>query len=315
MTSESTTTHSMRRYVLAGLVAVTTFAAGVLARGQGAAMGDAVLQPLTHDVAKELAMKITEPFTFAAVGDIIIRKPVGTGDAGYQALTKVMRDADITYANMEGPILDEATFRGPLAGGPKSVVDELKTMGVRIMTTANNHTMDAGDAGMYETNRLLDEAGIVHAGSGRNLADAREARIAATRKGTVAVIGMYSIDPSNSPEPSRYFDATNTKAGLALARKLLVHRKNPNKQIFLITDGKPSAIWERGQLYKNPFGLDLKIVNRTLEEADAWFEYLESTRGQSETRYAEVEPWAWARLSQRLRAVRARRARLRPAAA
>ncbi len=62
---------------------------------------------------------------------------------------------------------------------------------------------------------------------------------------------------------------TNTKAGLALARKLLVHRKNPNKQVFLITDGKPSAIWEHGRLYKNPFGLDLKIVNRTLEEADA----------------------------------------------
>jgi hypothetical protein len=52
-----------------------------------------------------------------------------------------------------------------------------------------------------------------------------------------------------------------------------------------------------------------------LEEADAWFEYLEATRGQTETRYGEVEPWAWARLSQRLRAVRARRARLRPAAA
>ena len=52
-----------------------------------------------------------------------------------------------------------------------------------------------------------------------------------------------------------------------------------------------------------------------IEEADAWFEYLEATRGQTETRYGEVEPWAWARLAQRLRAVRARRARLRPAAA
>jgi hypothetical protein len=52
-----------------------------------------------------------------------------------------------------------------------------------------------------------------------------------------------------------------------------------------------------------------------IEEADAWFEYLEATRGQSETRYGELEPWAWARLSQRLRAIRARRARLRPAAA
>ncbi len=52
-----------------------------------------------------------------------------------------------------------------------------------------------------------------------------------------------------------------------------------------------------------------------IEEADAWFEYLEATRGQTEARYVEIEPWAWARLSQRLRAVRARRARLRPAAA
>jgi hypothetical protein len=52
-----------------------------------------------------------------------------------------------------------------------------------------------------------------------------------------------------------------------------------------------------------------------IEEADAWFEYLEATRGQSELRYKEVEPWAWARLSQRLRAVRARRAKHRPATA
>jgi hypothetical protein len=52
-----------------------------------------------------------------------------------------------------------------------------------------------------------------------------------------------------------------------------------------------------------------------IEEADAWFEYLEATRGQSETRYGELEPWAWSRLNQRLRAIRARRARLRPAAA
>jgi hypothetical protein len=51
-----------------------------------------------------------------------------------------------------------------------------------------------------------------------------------------------------------------------------------------------------------------------IEEADAWFEYLEATRAQSALRYKEVEPWAWARLSQRLRAIRARRSKLRPAA-
>jgi hypothetical protein len=51
-----------------------------------------------------------------------------------------------------------------------------------------------------------------------------------------------------------------------------------------------------------------------IEEADAWFEYLEATRGQSAIRCKEVEPWAWARLTQRLRAIKTRRAKLRPAA-
>jgi hypothetical protein len=52
-----------------------------------------------------------------------------------------------------------------------------------------------------------------------------------------------------------------------------------------------------------------------IEEADAWFEYLETTRAEaSSSRYQEVEPWAWARLSQRLKAVKKKRARL-PAAA
>jgi predicted phosphatase len=52
-----------------------------------------------------------------------------------------------------------------------------------------------------------------------------------------------------------------------------------------------------------------------MEEADAWFEYLEATRAQSDFRYKEVEPWAWARLSQRLRAIKTKRQKLRPAAA
>jgi len=61
---------------------------------------------------------------------------------------------------------------------------------------------------------------------------------------------------------------TNTREALQLARGLLSRQKQPNKQIFLITDGKPSAITEGGRIYKNPFGLDMRIVNLTLEEAD-----------------------------------------------
>ena len=62
---------------------------------------------------------------------------------------------------------------------------------------------------------------------------------------------------------------TNTKAGLELAREILRKKKQLNRQIFMLTDGKPSALTERnGEIYKNPFGLDRRIVNKTLEEAD-----------------------------------------------
>lgn len=61
---------------------------------------------------------------------------------------------------------------------------------------------------------------------------------------------------------------TNTQAALRLGRNLLLRQKQPNRQLILVTDGKPSVIEEGGQLYKNAFGLDMKIVNRTLEEAD-----------------------------------------------
>jgi uncharacterized protein with von Willebrand factor type A (vWA) domain len=60
---------------------------------------------------------------------------------------------------------------------------------------------------------------------------------------------------------------TNTKAGLRMAQSILSHRRHVNKQIFMITDGKPSAIERDGKIYKNPFGLDRMVVNRTLDEA------------------------------------------------
>ena len=61
---------------------------------------------------------------------------------------------------------------------------------------------------------------------------------------------------------------TNTRAGLRMAQDLLRRSRAANRQIVLITDGKPSALTERdGRIYKNPFGLDERVVNKTLEEA------------------------------------------------
>ena len=60
---------------------------------------------------------------------------------------------------------------------------------------------------------------------------------------------------------------TNTCDGLKMAQNILRKRKNVNKQIFMITDGKPSAVYAKGRLYKNSFGLDPLVINKTLNEA------------------------------------------------
>ena len=60
---------------------------------------------------------------------------------------------------------------------------------------------------------------------------------------------------------------TNTVAGLELAMDLLRRRKNPNKQIFMITDGKPTCLKVGKRYYKNSFGLDRKITNRCINLA------------------------------------------------
>jgi uncharacterized protein with von Willebrand factor type A (vWA) domain len=62
---------------------------------------------------------------------------------------------------------------------------------------------------------------------------------------------------------------TNTVAGLQLAREILRRKRNPNKQIFMITDGKPSCLKEGIKYYKNSFGLDKKIINKCYNEAAA----------------------------------------------
>jgi uncharacterized protein with von Willebrand factor type A (vWA) domain len=57
---------------------------------------------------------------------------------------------------------------------------------------------------------------------------------------------------------------TNTVAGLELAMDILRRKKTRNKQIFMITDGKPTCIKQGIKYYKNSFGLDRKILNKTM---------------------------------------------------
>src|SRR5207245_6514182 len=69
---------------------------------------------------RELAMKIKAPFTLVAVGDLILRTPTAQiADPAFQNLVKHMRDADVTFAYQEGPMIDQANYTGPMAGARK----------------------------------------------------------------------------------------------------------------------------------------------------------------------------------------------------
>ena len=60
---------------------------------------------------------------------------------------------------------------------------------------------------------------------------------------------------------------TNTREGLRLAQRILGRQRKDMKQIVMITDGKPSALTESdGRIYRNPFGLDARVVALTLKE-------------------------------------------------
>jgi Ca-activated chloride channel family protein len=63
---------------------------------------------------------------------------------------------------------------------------------------------------------------------------------------------------------------TNTADGLKLARKVLLAQKKDMRQIVMITDGKPSAVtMNDGRIYKNPAGLDPRVIRETLSEVAA----------------------------------------------
>ena len=62
---------------------------------------------------------------------------------------------------------------------------------------------------------------------------------------------------------------TNTVAGLELAMSILRRKKYANRQIFMITDGKPSCIrLKSGEYYKNSVGLDETITGLCYQKAE-----------------------------------------------
>ncbi len=156
-------------------------------------------KPAPRDPQHELTTSIADGFTVAAVGDCIMARPVSQ-TPGFAPVSKIVHDADVAFGNFEGTALDpsrltavpQAEFGGVWIIDSPLVPKDLKSIGFDMMSRANNHALDWGVEGMRNTSRLLDEAGIVHAGVGENRAAARAARYFDTDKGRVALISIAS---------------------------------------------------------------------------------------------------------------------------
>lgn len=167
----------------------------------GGRMAGRAQEPAPRDPARELAASVADGFTLTTVGDLIFARPMSqTADPAFRSVVKLLQAGDVTFGNFEGSALDIRHFKGYPAAefggvwiiGPPDVARDLNAMGFDMVSRANNHTTDWGLEGMRLTNAALDEAGIVHAGSGESRSAARAGRYIDTPRGRVALVSMAS---------------------------------------------------------------------------------------------------------------------------
>jgi len=137
----------------------------------------------------------------AFTGDSIITRPLaGHEEPGYVALLELVRGADAAFTNLEINFHDYEVAPAAQSGGihlaaPPAMAGELAWAGFDFVSRANNHALDWGAEGMVLTTRYVEEAGLVHAGTGPDLARAREARFLDTPAGRVALVAVTSTYP------------------------------------------------------------------------------------------------------------------------
>lgn len=90
----------------------------------------------------------------------------------FQRIAPVLRAADIAFANLETPLSDGARWSGAFRT-PTAFADGLRWAGIDVVSTANNHALDAEGEGLLDTKEALWRAGVGAVGTGRDLEDAR----------------------------------------------------------------------------------------------------------------------------------------------
>ena len=154
-------------------------------------------KPLNERIQHRLYEAETRQLTVTAGGDAIITSRLSPHqEEGFRSLLKIIRDGDVSFVNVDGVITDSPGYPSHDTGvyvlQPSFAADELKWLGFNLVSCIGNHTMDYGFKGLEDTLHHLNRAGLVYAGSGKNLSEARGPGYLTTARRRVAMISMCS---------------------------------------------------------------------------------------------------------------------------
>ncbi len=163
------------------------------------------------------------PMTLVLTGDSIIVQALSPHkEPEFTKLVEMIRGADAAFTNLEMLFHDYEPYPSTASGGTymrgdPSLAKELVWAGFDLVAQANNHTNDFGVEGAQLTDRYVRAAGLVGAGFGNSLREAREARYLETDKGRVALVSVASTFPDASRAGDTWGD-TKARPGLAPLR-------------------------------------------------------------------------------------------------
>ncbi|HEY7166647.1 MAG TPA: CapA family protein [Candidatus Binatia bacterium] len=140
--------------------------------------------------------------TIALCGDIMPSRRLAVfREPEFLALREILRDADARFANLESLVVRYGEGTPAIRTGTHMVteptlLDDLKWFGFNMLSCANSHSLNFGETGLLLQNQYLDQAGIVHAGTGGNLRQASSPAYLDTPNGRIALIAATSHLPS-----------------------------------------------------------------------------------------------------------------------
>lgn len=150
--------------------------------------------------------------TLLAVGDIMMHSPqfpayynevTGLYDftSFFTQVKPILEKADWCWANMETPSLGGGVYKGyPLFDAPPELPDALKDAGFNIVTVANNHALDQGEAGVLRTLEVLKERQLVTKGIAASSQQAQQPTIV-EKKGIQLGVLAYTYGTNGIPLP------------------------------------------------------------------------------------------------------------------